>query len=113
VDDNASTREMVKVIIQRLGHEVVAEAEDAENALKSFSSLRPDVVLLDIILPGRSGLVVLDEIRRLDPAAKVIMVTAVDQDDVNEQLSRKGASAVIYKPFTYEDFEKAFKTAQR
>jgi two-component system chemotaxis response regulator CheY len=109
VDDNSSTREMVKLILQKIGHEVVGEAEDGESALKAFAELRPDVVLLDIIMPGKSGLQVLDEIRAMDRAAKVIMVTAVDQDDVNAQLSRKGATAVIYKPFSYADIEKALK----
>lgn len=109
VDDNESTREMVRNILQRTGHEVVGEAEDGESALTAFKELRPELVLLDIIMPGKSGLEVLGEIRAIDPAAKVVMLTAVDQDDVNDQLARSGASAIIYKPFSYDDFEKAFK----
>lgn len=109
VDDNGSTREMVKIILQRTGHEVVGEAGEGEAAVKAFRDLRPEVVLLDIIMPGKSGLEVLSEIRAIDPAAKVIMLTAVDQDDVNAQLSSRGAAAIIYKPFSYDDFEKAFK----
>lgn len=108
VDDNESTREMVRLILKRTGHEVVGEAEDGEGALKAFKELRPEVVLLDIIMPGKSGLEVLVEIRAIDPAAKVIMLTAVDQDEVNARLSASGASAIIYKPFSYDDFEKAF-----
>jgi two-component system chemotaxis response regulator CheY len=109
VDDNESTREMVRLILQRTGHEVVGEAGDGESALKAFKDLRPEVVLLDIIMPGKSGLEVLGEIRAVDPAAKVVMLTAVDQDEVNAQLSKSGAAAIIYKPFSYDDFEKAFK----
>lgn len=108
VDDNENTREMVRQILQRTGHEVVGEAEDGEGALKAFKDLRPEIVLLDIIMPGKSGLEVLREIRAIDPAAKVVMLTAVDQDEVNDQLSKSGASAIIYKPFSYDDFEKAF-----
>jgi two-component system chemotaxis response regulator CheY len=107
VDDNNSTREMVKVILQKIGHEVIGEAGDGESALEAFTKLRPDVVLLDIIMPGKSGLQVLDEIREIEPAAKVIMVTAVDQDEVNIHLLSKGVAAVIYKPFSYADIEKA------
>jgi len=109
VDDNASTREMVRLILQRTGHEVAGEADNGESALKAFKELRPDLVLLDIIMPGKSGLEVLGEIRAIDPAAKVIMLTAVDQDEVNAQLASKGAAGIIYKPFSYDDFEKAFK----
>lgn len=109
VDDNSGTRSMIKVILRQTGHTVVGEAGDGEEAVKAFTELKPDVVLLDIIMPGKSGIDVLSEIIKLDPEAKVIMVTAVDQDTVNSDLARRGAAAVIYKPFSYGDFEKAFK----
>jgi two-component system chemotaxis response regulator CheY len=108
VDDNASTREMLAIILKKAGHEIAGEAEDGKSALKAFAQLRPDVVLLDIIMPGISGIVVLEEIRRLDPAARVIMLTAVDQDEVTSDLMRKGAAAIIFKPFSHEDLKRAF-----
>jgi len=109
VDDNSSTREMVRIVVQKLGHEVVGECEDGEEAIQAFKTLRPDLVLLDIIMPGKSGIKVLEEIKALDPGAKVIMTTAVDQEDVTARLMEKGAAAMIYKPFAREDFEKAFE----
>ncbi len=95
------------MILQRTGHEVAGEAADGESALRLFRELRPDLVLLDIIMPGKSGLEVLAEIRAIDPAAKVVMLTAVDQDEVNSQLERGGASAIINTPYTYYYFQKA------
>ena len=109
VDDNSGTRSMIKIILERTGHQVVGEAADGASALKAFASLRPDVVLLDIIMPGMSGVEVLEDIRKIDKAAKVVMVTAVDQDELNAQLLSKGAAGIIYKPFSYDDFEKIFK----
>jgi len=109
VDDNASTREMLAISLQRAGHEVLGEAEDGKSALKAFVELRPEVVLLDIIMPGISGLVVLEEMRRMAPAVKVIMLTAVDQDDVTMELRSKGAAEIIFKPFSQEDLRKAFE----
>ena len=109
VDDNAGTRSMIKIVMEKTGHEVVGEAWDGESALKAFTDLRPEVVLLDVIMPGKSGVEVLEAIRAIDKAAKVIMVTAIDQDEINSQLLSKGASAIIYKPFGYNDFEKTFK----
>ncbi|OIO05121.1 MAG: hypothetical protein COX65_05370 [Elusimicrobia bacterium CG_4_10_14_0_2_um_filter_56_8] len=109
VDDNSGTRSMIKIILERTGHDVVGEAGDGESALKAFSELRPDVVLLDIIMPGKSGLEVLEAIRKINPSAKVIMVTAVEQDEINSQILSKGAAAIIYKPFSFDDFEKAFR----
>ena len=106
VDDNAGTRSMIKIILERSGHKVVGEAGDGDAAIRAFSELRPEVVLLDIIMPGKSGVEVLAEIRKIDPAAKVVLVTAVEQDEVNKELFAKGAAAIIYKPFSYGDFDK-------
>lgn len=109
VDDNGSTREVLRAILKNLGHEVAGEAEDGKSALKAFVELRPEAVLLDIIMPGISGIVVLEEMRRISPAAKVIMLTAVDQDEVTSDLMSKGASSIVFKPFSHEDLRKAFE----
>lgn len=111
VDDNESTREMLKLLLESLGHEVAGEAENGEKGLKAFTELRPEVVMLDIVMPGKSGLEVLDEVLALDPKAKVIMLTAVDQDDINMRVKAKGAQ-IIYKPFSGQDIEKAIKRLQ-
>ena len=108
VDDNSSTREVLHVILNDLGHEVAGEAEDGKSALKAFMELRPDAVLLDIIMPGISGIVVLEEMRRISPSTPVIMLTAVDQDDVTSDVTGKGAAGIIFKPFSREDLKKAF-----
>lgn len=110
-DDNESIREMLRLVLQGLGHEVAGEAADGEAALKAFRELRPEAVLLDMIMPGKSGLEVLDEIKGLDPKARVIMLTAVDQDDINLRVAAKGVP-IIYKPFSMQDIEKAFKRLQ-
>lgn len=111
VDDNADTRLLLRAILEHKGHTVAGEAEDGAGALKAFAELRPDVVLLDIIMPGKSGVEVLEELRTLDPGAKVIMVTAVEQDRVNRRLMLLGAAGIIYKPFGPADFERAFQAA--
>ncbi len=108
VDDNSSTREVLNVILKNLGHEVVGEAEDGKSAIKAFIELRPETVLLDIIMPGISGIVVLEEMRRIAPAASIIMLTAVDQDDVTSEIKNKGAAGIVFKPFSREDLKRAF-----
>lgn len=108
VDDNSSTREVLTVILKNLGHKVAGEAEDGKSALKAFVELRPDAVLLDIIMPGISGIVVLEEMRRIAPEAKVIMLTAVDQDDVTSEILSKGAAGIVFKPFSRDDLKRAF-----
>jgi len=111
VDDSADIRSLIRVIMESKGHTVAGEAGDGPGALKAFRELRPEMVLLDIIMPGMSGIEVLEEIREMDPDARVIMVTAVEQDRLNRRLMLLGASGIIYKPFHHGDFEKAFQAA--
>jgi len=108
VDDNAEIRSLIRAILENKGHTVAGEAEDGAGALKAFRALRPEVVLLDIIMPGKSGVEVLEDILKIDPAARVIMVTAVEQDLINRRLLLLGAAGIIYKPFSPGDFEKSF-----
>lgn len=109
VDDNALTRYTIKSLLEKLGHEVVAEAEDGEGAVRSFKEFRPDVVFLDLILPGRSGVEILADLRAVDPAARVVVITAVDQDEIDRRLSDKGVTAILRKPFSYDDFKALMK----
>jgi len=111
VDDSADVRALLRVILEHRGHTVVGEAEDGAAGLKAFAELRPDVVLLDIIMPGKSGIEVLEEIKKLDPAARVIVVTAVEQDGINRRLLLLGAAGIIYKPFKESDIHKALRSA--
>jgi two-component system chemotaxis response regulator CheY len=60
-------------------------------------------------MPGKTGLEALQEIRAVNPAARVVMVTAVQQDGINQTLLEKGATAVLNKPFTYSEFEEVMK----
>ena len=108
VDDNASTREMLGISLERAGHEILGEAEDGQSALKAFSELSPDVAFLDIIILGISGVVVLEEMLNINPAAKVVILTAVDHDNITMELKSKGAAAIVFKPFSQEDLRKVF-----
>jgi two-component system chemotaxis response regulator CheY len=104
VEDNALTRMMLRSLLEQLKWEVAGEAEDGKEAVRVFSEVRPDVVFLDLILPGQSGLQVLEEIRKADPAAKVVVITAVEQDEMNKQLYDKGTTAILRKPFSFNEF---------
>lgn len=110
VDDNALTRYTIKALLNRLGHEVVAEAESGAEAVDFFTKFKPDVVFLDLILPGRSGVEVLEDLRAVDPAANVVIITAVDQDELDRRLSDKGVKAILRKPFSYDDFKVLMKS---
>lgn len=99
------TRYVIKTILTKLGHEIVGEADTGEKAVQFFTSLKPDVVFLDLILPGKSGLEVLEELRSVDPETRIVIITAVDQVEIDRRLSGKGVQAILRKPFSYGDFK--------
>lgn len=109
VEDNALTRNTIKALLAKLGHEVVAEAENGDKAVEYFAEYKPEVVFLDIILPGKSGLEVLEEVLALDPKARVVVITAVDQDEIDNRLYDKGVHAILRKPFSFDDFKELMK----
>ena len=109
VDDSDITRELMRTFLQDMGHQVVGEAENGNEAVEAFTNLKPDLVLMDLVMPGKTGLEALQEIIAADPSAKVVMVTAVQQDAMSQELLAKGAIAVLRKPFSYPELEEALK----
>ncbi len=107
IDDNALTRYTIKTLLVKLEHKVVGEVEDGDEALKAYTALKPDVVFLDLILPGKSGVEILEDLLKLDASAKVVIITAVEQEELDRKLANKGISGVIRKPFSFEEFKEA------
>lgn len=103
VDDNDMMRDVIRLFLEQLKHEVLAEAGDGPGAIKAFTELHPDVVLLDLVMPGMTGLDVLSHIRGLDPAAKVVIITAVEQESMDKKILEQGAAAILRKPFSSEE----------
>ena len=105
VEDNALTRGMIKTMLAKLGYEDIAEAENGSEAIKHFTKFKPDVVFLDLILPGKSGMGVLEDLRSVDQKARIVVITAVDQKEIGHQLSNKGIHTILRKPFSFGDFK--------
>jgi two-component system chemotaxis response regulator CheY len=108
-DDNDVIRDLLKAFLPEMGHQIVGEAENGAEAVRLFQELRPDLVLLDLVMPVKTGREALEEIRAISPAARVLMVTAVRQDAMDRELLAKGASAMLYKPFSCLELEEALK----
>jgi len=99
-DNEQSLRNLMRASLDGLGHEV-HEATTGEEGLRLAPELAPDLVLLDMMMPGRSGLEVLRELRS-DPALAdiaVVMVTARVQADDREAAFAAGADGFVSKPF--------------
>lgn len=102
VDDAAFMRMMLKDTIVKTGHEVVAEAKDGEEAVRLYKQYKPDLVTMDITMPGMDGIAALKEIRAYDPKAKVIMCSAMGQQLMVVNALRAGAQDFLVKPFLFE-----------
>jgi len=102
VDDEEVIRDVLGTLLTREGYEVTAAATAGE-AVSLFESDPHDIVLLDLMLPDRSGLEVLRDIRRRDPDAVVVIVTAYSSIEGAIDAMREGAFHYIPKPFQNEE----------
>ena len=102
VDDAAFMRKMVGDALSNGGHEVVGEASNGVEALEQFQALRPDLTTLDITMPEKDGLSALKDILASDPAARVVMCSALGQEAKVLEAIKGGAKDFVVKPFNAE-----------
>jgi len=102
-DDSAFMVSTIKAIIEGMNHTVIATADSGEEAADLCAHLNPDLVLMDILMPGSGGLASLERIKKNKPEIKIIMVSAFGQDSKIREAKEKGASAYIRKPFKKEE----------
>jgi two-component system chemotaxis response regulator CheY len=98
-DDTLFMRATLKKVLSDAGFDIVGEAENGKLAVERYEELKPDLVMLDITMPVKTGLEALEEIMKLDPNATVIMCTAIGQERVVAQALQTGAKDYIIKPF--------------
>lgn len=99
VDDNELCRALLSVILRGDEYVIVGEADSAEEALALCPRVRPDVVLLDIMLPGMPGLEAIAPIKALLPQVRILMVSGSDDADNVTEAIREGADGFVVKPF--------------
>ena len=99
VDDALFMRMMIKDILAKDGFEIVGEAENGVEAVKKFAELKPDLVTMDIVMPEMDGIEAVRNIIKTDPAAKVLMCSAMGQQPLVVEALEAGAKDFIIKPF--------------
>jgi CheY-like chemotaxis protein len=101
IDDDESVRMVVRQMLNRAGHKV-AEAPDGQVGVAHFQTLRPDLVITDIIMPNQEGIETIMHLRRLDPLIRIIAMSGggrTGNKDFLAMAEKLGASGVIAKPF--------------
>ena len=108
-DDAAFMRMMIKDILTKNGYEVAAEAENGKIAIDKYKEVSPDLTLLDITMPELDGIQALKGIKAVDPAANVIMCSAMGQQAMVIESIQAGAKDFIVKPFQADRVLEAVK----
>lgn len=106
-DDSETIRLVLNDILSIDEHEIVAEACDGAEAVDFYRQHNPEIILLDLAMPKKDGLTVVKELLEYDPNAKIILITASDDQKIISQCLELGAKSYIPKPF---DFNTVLKT---
>ena len=104
VDDAMFMRSMIKDILHNAGagYEIVGEASNGREAVSRYRELKPDVVTMDIVMPQMDGIEATREILKGDPAAVIVICSAMGQEALVVESISAGAKDFIVKPFTSE-----------
>ncbi len=103
VDDASFMRIALKTVLEKNGFEVIGEAENGVVGVKKYGELNPDIVTMDITMPEMNGVEALRMIRSIDSNAKIIMISAMGQENFVREAVMLGAKGFIVKPWN-EDY---------
>lgn len=109
VDDSAAMRMLITACLQDSEFDVAAAAKDGQEALQYFKDTAPDLVLLDIVMPGMSGVETLAHIMALDKNAVVIMASSMGTEDAVQGALETGAKNFLQKPIEQEALLKVLR----
>lgn len=99
VDDAVVMRMMIRDILSKNGFEIVGEAQNGAEAVEKYKNLRPDIVTMDMVMPGVDGVAAVKQIVAADPQARILMCTSMGQEALLNEAIEAGAKSYITKPF--------------
>ena len=110
VDDIAFVRKTLSDILTQAHYQVVGEAADGIEACQLYQKLRPDIVTMDVVMPQMSGIDAARRILKMDRHAKIVIISAMGQENLLMEAINVGARDYLLKPFTAQD---VLKTVER
>jgi two-component system chemotaxis response regulator CheY len=111
VDDIAFVRKTLAEMLTKAHYQVVGEAADGAQAVELYAKLRPQVVTMDVVMPNMSGIEATRRLLKLDKNAKVIIISAMGQENLVMEAIEAGARDYILKPFHSEEVIKTLERA--
>ena len=113
VDDSYFMRNRIKLLVEELPLEIVAEAANGIEAVEKFREVRPEIVTMDITMPGMNGLECIKDMMSVDPGIRILVVSGLASKIAAIMAIEYGAKDFLKKPFTDEQLKKSlFKTAE-
>jgi len=110
-DDQLLIRAGIRALVETLpGYRIDAECADGHAAIEAIQGLQPDVVLLDIAMPGPSGIDVARTIRRADPDTRILVLSSIDRPEIIEQALDAGVNGYLLKDFVLGELQLALET---
>lgn len=109
VDDSKTSRKILRQALEEGGFTIIGEASNGEEGYLKYKELRPDIVTMDITMPAMDGIESLSLIKKENPDAKVIMITAAGQKEKMMGALKRGAEEFITKPFDKEEVLETLK----
>jgi two-component system, chemotaxis family, chemotaxis protein CheY len=111
VDDSAFMRFHLKRLMDAFENVVAREAANGSEAVTEYERFKPDIVLMDIVMPGQGGIETVKQICAHDPAARVIMISSLSYEEKVEEALAAGAKCFVAKPVTTEQLRRAIDRA--
>jgi two-component system, chemotaxis family, chemotaxis protein CheY len=102
IDDTAEDRKRAEVVLSSAGYGIIGRATGGEEGIQLYRNLKPDMVLVDVIMQGINGIDTLRAIRMINPRALIILCTSIGRSDVVALAMRNGANAYVVKPYDPE-----------
>ncbi|HPS56581.1 MAG TPA: response regulator [Spirochaetota bacterium] len=107
VDDSKFMRRIIADIIASAGHVVGGEADNGQDGINLYDQLNPDFITMDITMGGKDGINAVKEIKTKNPAAKIIVISALNENTIKLNDQKIQADIYITKPFTKEELLEA------
>jgi len=113
VDDSPLVRYQLVDIFEDLGFEVAGEVSNGIEAIMLYKENKTDFITLDLMMPEKDGYDTLDELLNIDPAARVVMITAIGKQDMVAKCLKRGALDFIIKPFNPANIKECFNALMK
>lgn len=111
VDDSRIAQLQLQEVLAGTDYEVIACCQNGEDALEQYDKVHPDLVTMDIVMPGMDGLDAARLLMQSHPDAKVVMISSLAYDDTIDEANKIGAKGFVYKPFQQDEILKALDQA--